>query len=196
MNLYISSFDSMIWNENDDLMFKKLNYRQQNKCLKYKKTADRKNYLYSRILLRTYLPQYTGIHYQDIIFKREKYGKPIIEKSDIYFNLSHTMGMTVLAIASGKSVGIDVEYVRNISDTGYKIMKKCFHPEEIKYIHKKENKSFDEAFFTIWTRKEAILKRNGTGMICDMKAINTVSEENRMAIHNIFYGKYIIALCE
>lgn len=196
MNLYMSCFDSAVWNENDDRLFRNLNYRQQNECLKYKKNEDRKNYLYSRILLKTYLPQYTGIPYENIIFKREKYGKPVIEKSDICFNLSHTMGMAVLAISPGKSVGIDIEYVRNISDPGYKIMEKCFHPEEIKYVHKKGNKSFAEAFFTIWTRKEAILKRNGTGMICDMKAINTMSEENEKAIHNIFYGKYIIALCE
>ena len=132
----------------------------------------------------------------NLIIERGENGKPYFSGgTKIFFNGSHSKDLLSVAM-SDKSVGIDVEYVRNISDTGYKIMKKCFHPEEIKYIHKKENKSFDEAFFTIWTRKEAILKRNGTGMICDMKAINTVSEENRMAIHNIFYGKYIIALCE
>ena len=76
---------------------------------------------------------------------REPGGKPFFpSRPDICFNLSHSHGAAVCALHN-KPVGIDVEKLR---------------PAPRRLAEGME----DEAFFRLWTAKEATVKRQGLGI--------------------------------
>ena len=76
---------------------------------------------------------------------REPGGKPFFpSRPDICFNLSHSHGAAVCALHN-KPVGIDVEKLR---------------PAPRRLAEGME----DEAFFRLWTAKEATVKRSGQGI--------------------------------
>ena len=76
---------------------------------------------------------------------REPGGKPFFpDRPDICFNLSHSHGAAVCAIHD-KPVGIDVEKLRPA-------------PRRL------AGNMGDEAFFRLWTAKEATVKRRGEGI--------------------------------
>ena len=81
---------------------------------------------------------------------------------NIFFNLSHSSGVSLLAFDPGSEIGVDVEMIDEEFD--YEpIVKRWFTPEEGKYIwQSKENSRI--RFYELWTRKEAYLKAIGEGI--------------------------------
>ena len=76
---------------------------------------------------------------------RETGGKPFFpDRPDICFNLSHSHGAAVCAVHD-KPVGIDIEKLRPA-------------PKRL------ANGMEDEAFFRLWTAREATIKRQGLGV--------------------------------
>lgn len=85
-------------------------------------------------------------------------GKPYIDGSKIFFNISHCDGLAV-CVLSDKPVGVDCESVRKASTA---VMKKCFGKNEADYINNCENRN--NAFTRIWTLKESYVKMTGDGV--------------------------------
>lgn len=85
----------------------------------------------------------------------ESNGKPFFEDyPNFHFNISHCENLVAVAVADS-SVGVDIEKVR---ETNLKIAERFFTDEEKDFV--KDSNSF----FYVWTRKEALLKRNGEGL--------------------------------
>lgn len=129
---------------------------------------DRRRHLVTRALARTILARSTGIPAGDIRFTQNAYGRPEIANDsarelDIRFNLSHTAGLVVLALASGRDVGIDVETVsrRNAS---LDIAERFFSPSEAAALRLVPDSARDRRFFDYWTLKEAYIKARGMGL--------------------------------
>ncbi|MCL4243665.1 MAG: 4'-phosphopantetheinyl transferase superfamily protein, partial [Candidatus Dadabacteria bacterium] len=121
----------------------------------------------SRGILRHILSLYTGEEPGAVEFGYGKGGKPFVKtRADaqaVSFNLSHSHEVAMYAIAAGKEVGIDVEYLREVkkpedvirrffTDTEGEFYRSC--PEELKL----------EAFFRLWTFREASVKAGGYGV--------------------------------
>ena len=85
-------------------------------------------------------------------------GKPYIDGSKIFFNISHCDGLAV-CVLSDKPVGVDCESVRKASTA---VMKKCFGSIETDYVNNSEEKNI--AFTRIWTLKESYVKMTGDGV--------------------------------
>ena len=89
-------------------------------------------------------------------------GKPYIDNSKVFFNISHCDGLAVCAL-SEHPVGVDCECVRKVSPA---VMKKCFGSSEIDYVDNSNDKN--EAFSRIWTLKESYVKMTGNGISSDI----------------------------
>ncbi|MGF1507207.1 MAG: 4'-phosphopantetheinyl transferase superfamily protein [Chloroflexi bacterium] len=86
------------------------------------------------------------------------YGKPYLPAHPVVqFNLSHSAGHIVIAVDRGRAVGVDIEAVRPLPDAAA-LAEVAFSPAE----RAAAAADLDE-FFTLWTRKEALLKAMGTG---------------------------------
>lgn len=94
-------------------------------------------------------------------------GKPYIPGGK-HFSISHSEGSWAVLLAD-EECGLDIQFERNISEM--KIAERWYHPDEVAAINNSE-----ETFFRIWTRREALVKAAGTGII-SASLPNTLAEE-------------------
>ncbi len=104
-----------------------------------------------------------------VIFREGK--RPQTDIKNIDISIAHSKNLAAVGVMSGGKIGIDIECVNKKHDTE-KLCKKYFSPAENKKMLNAENRT--EAFFEIWTRKEAVCKLTGEGL----KAIRKYDTEN------------------
>lgn len=129
----------------------------KNEILKYRVLNDRKSRLMAKVLLLNALAE-SGL--SSIAYKRDSGNKPFIENW-YPFNISHSHELTIFCYSeSSFEVGIDIEYKKEMDIDE---IAPYFHAEEKEYI--KSSTDDLSAFYEVWTRKEAVLKAHGTGII-------------------------------
>jgi 4'-phosphopantetheinyl transferase len=128
---------------------------------------DRNRYVVARGILRDLLGKYLRCAPASIEFVYGPYGKPSIanarSRPAICFNLSHSHGLAVVAIAQEREVGIDVELIR-AEFASEVIAKRYFSTKEVDELGKLPAELRSEGFFLCWTRKEAYIKAKGDGL--------------------------------
>jgi 4'-phosphopantetheinyl transferase len=132
---------------------------------RYQFACDERAFVLSRAVLRILLSRYLSRSASDIPLCYGRYGKPQISQiqTDLQFNIAHSGGIAVYAFAQGSSVGIDVEEVRP-SPEMESIARGYFCPEETRDLLSLPLQDREIAFFRCWTRKEAYIKGEGTGL--------------------------------
>jgi 4'-phosphopantetheinyl transferase len=134
---------------------------------RFVRESDRDRYIFAHALLRSILGTYLGCSPQKLVFETNQYGKPFLVtpngNNKIQFNLSHSHNMVLIAVARQFAVGIDVEYIRRISDA-HDIVHRFFSTHERHFLFSLSPAEFSEAFFTCWTLKEAFAKGLGRGL--------------------------------
>lgn len=130
---------------------------------------DRKRSVAGEMLARKAISEICNIKPESIIFKRTQHGKPYTSLAE--FNISHSEDIVVCAVDKAP-VGIDVEKIRPVN---LRTAKKVFSQNEINYLfgHTPEENEFTQTdnteilnrFFELWTKKEAVGKCVGTGLI-------------------------------
>ncbi|WP_340701564.1 4'-phosphopantetheinyl transferase family protein [Brevibacillus borstelensis] len=127
-------------------------------------------FLLGRMLLKSMIGQKRGVLPEEVRFIKNEYGKLFLDsrhvagsiKRPLFFNLSHSGRMLVCAFSEIEKTGIDVEAVKK--DCCFEVMRTVFVPEEIAYVEQQETPSMKrEAFYQLWTRKEAVMKALGKG---------------------------------
>ena len=95
-------------------------------------------------------------------------GKPyLIDYPGIYFSLSHSGNMAVLAISDSEA-GIDVQERRGYQE---KVVKRFYHESEIAVIEAISDPAEKaNCFYQMWTAKEAYIKYTGNGMGQDLRS--------------------------
>ncbi|MBU8567929.1 4'-phosphopantetheinyl transferase superfamily protein [Virgibacillus pantothenticus] len=139
-----------------------LDAEEKERFNRYKVASKKIEFLSGRILLKTILGDILGLPPASISFIKNSYGKPFIKQdSQIDFNISHSGNKLVLAITKNKNVGVDIE---KIEEDVLEVMDLVFLPDEISYINSQPSYyQRKEAFYNIWTRKEAFMKLSGKG---------------------------------
>jgi 4'-phosphopantetheinyl transferase len=128
---------------------------------------DRRHFIAARVLLRTLLGRYLSLPPQRLSFSYSPYGKPALagegESRALRFNVSHSYGLALYAVAREREVGVDVEYIRHdvVSDS---IAEHFFSAREVATLRSLPAELQPRAFFNCWTRKEAFIKARGDGL--------------------------------
>jgi 4'-phosphopantetheinyl transferase len=118
-----------------------------------------------RAALRLGLALYLCKPAREIVIKTAALGKPYVEDGDLHFNVSHCRGVGLIAFTRVGEIGVDVEAVQpNIE--GLDIASANFTPAEIAWIASTPSPLLQSQRFTrLWTRKEAVLKATGKGIV-------------------------------
>ena len=128
---------------------------------------DRSRYIAGRGLLRLLLGNYLGLEPAGIRFEYGLHGKPALAGQGgtrrLEFNLSNSNEMAVYGFSWDAPLGIDIEYVRPLPDMD-DFARRFFTPAECELIHSLSIQEKQDAFFRLWTCKEAYLKANGSGL--------------------------------
>jgi 4'-phosphopantetheinyl transferase len=130
--------------------------------------GDRHRYLVTRVLVRTVLSRYVSVHSRDWLFSKNAYGRPYIVNTEamdrgLSFNISHTQGLIVLGVTTGRALGVDVENfaARSVS---IDIANHYFAPREVAALNATEPPQQQYRFFEYWTFKESYIKARGMGL--------------------------------
>lgn len=129
---------------------------------------DRLSYVVSHAMLRIVLGKALRDDPSSFCFGTEGNGKPFLSdprpsEHRVRFNLSHSHGITLLAVCLDLEVGVDVEQVRPTRDVT-EIVDRFFASSESIAFKAIAPSRKTETFFRAWTRKEAILKGLGVGI--------------------------------
>ncbi|MCG8349772.1 MAG: 4'-phosphopantetheinyl transferase superfamily protein [Chloroflexales bacterium] len=140
---------------------------EQERAGRFHFAKDRNHYIAARGALRLILSRCLGIPAAILRFTYSSYGKPSLSEelggSQVCFNLSHSHGIALYALAKGQSIGVDIEHIRPdlASD---QIAERFFAPGEVAALHSLPVALRAQAFFNCWTRKEAYIKARGEGL--------------------------------
>jgi 4'-phosphopantetheinyl transferase len=155
-----------------------LSEQELKKSKRFLKKEDAENFLARRHALRMILMKFLNIDPKEIEYFPTFNKKPAV--TGINFNTSHTKDYAVIAI-SGYPVGIDLEYCESNFDPD-ELIQYCFSQQEHLYI--KCQTSIQEGFYTLWTRKEALIKATGEGLVRELKEVSVIDNEiSRMDQH-------------
>jgi 4'-phosphopantetheinyl transferase len=164
---------------------KLMNPVEREKQQRYRFAEDRHDALITRAFVRTVLSKYTtGESYvapQDWQFVKGDKGKPEIANPPLplRFNISHTQGLIVCAVALNVDLGVDVEYVKRKSSTT-KIAQYKFSALEVAELKSQPLDNQRKRFFDYWTLKESYIKAVGGGLSIplDEFSFNIVDDDN------------------
>lgn len=161
----ISIFDDMSQVTETEVrrMLPLVDEKRRTEALRYRHLFGQFACLKSWLMLQDLL-KHLGIN--NLETNQNEHGKPyLIRYPEVHFNLSHCKnGLAVVVDFS--PVGIDIESFRkgNLS-----LICKTMNPTEAEWIRASSDPV--EAFTQYWTKKEAVVKLRGTGLIDDLHHI-------------------------
>jgi 4'-phosphopantetheinyl transferase len=141
-----------------------LSAAERYKADRFATTALRNRYIEVRGRVRCLLAQYCNGTPPALRFSAGSYGKPCLpDYPGVAFNLSHSRQLVAAAVGYRCRIGIDVEVWRErINDAG--IVRRCFAHSEQAYWENLPLGQQREAFYALWTQKEAFVKAAGRGI--------------------------------
>ncbi|WP_454047865.1 4'-phosphopantetheinyl transferase family protein [Chryseobacterium sp. Marseille-Q8038] len=147
-------------------------FSQENKqnILRYRRWQDAQLSLLGKVLLQYGLKTYYNISDTETDVLTNK--KPYLKGNDLHFNISHSKDLVTCAIAE-YALGIDVEC--NDQKISYHDFIFQMTDKELQEIQDSEDKM--KQFFMYWTRKEAVIKAHGAGMMLPLDSFEIVNNE-------------------
>jgi 4'-phosphopantetheinyl transferase len=124
----------------------------------------RREYLTTRILVRTALSHYHPLAPEAWRFQINTHGKPTIDPDcGLHFNLSNSPGLVVCLIAQGVEVGVDAEPIGRAEKIA-EIALEVFSSLELAQLEVLPGPEKLDRALSLWTLKEAYLKARGVGL--------------------------------
>ena len=144
---------------------------------------DRRRFVAGRAILRSLLARYLNTPARQFTFDYGRRGKPQLADPALAswcFNLSHSQGLALYALALDHNVGIDVEALRTVPDAD-DIATQFFSPREAAEYLALPPAQREQAFFHCWTQKEALIKAVGEGFALPLSSFDVCVHPDRPA---------------
>ena len=177
-----------IWDFDLAAALAEISDQRREQALKFKYELGQRLCVLAYQLLKRGLSEVYGIQ-ENPVFEYNEHGKPsIVGHPEICFNLSHCKEAAICAI-SDQPIGVDVESVRSFNES---LVRYTMNEDEIRQIESAEDRAV--AFIRLWTKKEAALKLEGTGISKDMKQVlqqKNLDFETFVDVH----GRFVYSIC-
>jgi 4'-phosphopantetheinyl transferase len=144
-----------------------LSYAERDRASRFRFDQHRNRFIVGRGWLRATLGCYLQTEPGALDFRYGAHGKPALagafDKAGWHFNLAHSGPLALLAVTRLGEVGVDIEEVRPMPDAE-DLVNRFFSGREATLFRNLPEHQKSEAFFNLWTRKEAWLKATGEGI--------------------------------
>lgn len=124
-------------------------------------------WLVSRAALREILAAELEVEPAEVKLTLGDHGRPGLDpqahRTDLDFNLSHSGGLALIAVARNLRLGVDVERLRRGRDP-VRVADRYFSPAEVAAVRAFPSPDRPDAFLRYWTAKEALAKGLGLGL--------------------------------
>ena len=140
---------------------------------RFLRDEDRARFIASHAALRLVLARTLATEAAALNYRRDVRGRPFLAGpgGDLDFNLSHSGDCALIGLVQGARIGVDVEVRRPLPDA-LRIARAHFAPDEAEALAAHPPFAREEAFFTLWTRKEAVVKASGVGLSGSLAAFS------------------------
>jgi 4'-phosphopantetheinyl transferase len=144
---------------------------ERDRAQRFRTERDRLRYIVRRGLLRELLSGYLDRPPERIRLVCSPEGKMSLKGGPVRFNLAHSHGLVVYAIARGREVGCDIEW-RDCRFVAGLVPEKFFSPRELHMLRNLAVDKRTEGFFNCWTRKEAYIKGRGVDVSFPLRSFD------------------------
>lgn len=162
-----------------------LSANELNRASRFLHIRDRINYLVRAYYVRQILSCFVPEAPEALQFSSMGNRKPALE--NIHFNVSHSQGYVVIVVNSSP-VGVDLEYIDPRFDFD-PVLEQCFNDQEQAFVNE-GNRRLN--FYSLWTRKEAVLKATGEGLTNDLSLINCLGDSFRRHDHSYRLNSFLL----
>ena len=151
----------------DDLL-SVLSADEQHRVARLRRAEDRRRSALGSALSRSLLGQWLGVPPAAVPLTRTREGKPVLAPADTpsgpWFNVSHSGDVVLVAFSRFGRVGVDVEEPQPLDDL-LSVATAAFVPAEVEQVRAAAGEEQLACFYRLWTRKEAIAKALGIGIV-------------------------------
>jgi 4'-phosphopantetheinyl transferase len=174
MSLVVSDNEVHVWRVNLETyevylqhLKASLSSDEQLRADKFYFQRDRNHYIAARGILRSILGRYLACRPSALRFVYSRFGKPALVGAEsgqsLFFNVSHSHELALMAFSRVGDIGVDVEYMRpGIEYT--RLAQRFFSEYERRELLPLPPAQLHRAFYCCWTRKEAYIKARGLGL--------------------------------
>lgn len=137
--------------------------RELERAARFRFELHRRRYIVAWAGLRSLLGTLLGQAPGKLPLAYEPAGKPVLPGGPA-FSLAHSENCLLIGIAGNGRLGVDIELRRPVPDT-MSLARGNFSDEELRALAVLPPEHRSAAFLRVWTRKEALLKAVGTGLL-------------------------------
>lgn len=167
-NIHVWWASLSVFKQVADALSEVLSQDEHERAARFVFTRDRERFIVARAMLRNTLSHYLDQRPQDINFRYGPHGKPCLSSKSnavrLEFNLTYSRDLALCAVSYERRVGIDVEYLRPITNLR-KFASVAFSRAEQIELASLADEQRVLGFFNCWTRKEAYVKARGDGLL-------------------------------
>lgn len=163
-------FDSSHWTGFRSEANRVLPTQERERSLRFRQEQHRDAYVMAHAIWRLVLGEVLGIAAEDVALVSTAHGQPCLPGTGYATSLSHSGNHVAIAVARTECVGIDVE--RAPPRAGMRdLLKVVCTPEEANVMSTLPLPQQEAALLALWTRKEALLKAFGVGLLATPSTI-------------------------
>lgn len=140
-----------------------LDQRERESAVRLHHPLLRQRYVAAHSALRQLLGWRLGSDPTTLVIVVDHHGKPSLRNQRLVFNLSHSGGWALIALADDGLIGVDLELGERLSEID-RLAERLFGSGELAVFRALPHAMQARAFLTSWARKEAALKALGLGL--------------------------------
>ena len=155
-----------------------LSLKEKKKAVRFRKNLDRQVYVSGRGMLRVLIGECLELFPGEIEIAEERFGKPYLKgyRDSFQFNISHSGKYVAIAIHPGEQqIGIDIEEINRRFEY-WEVAGHYFSSNECDGVYTHRD------FYKIWTKKEALLKTTGVGLVDGLNQLDFSREVNFLKV--------------
>ena len=142
---------------------------ERGRAARFIRQEDQLRYVLAHGGIRAVLARYTGLDPSSVTFQMGATGKPTFAETKnnqhrVYFNLSHSHGRMLIAVARNQDVGADLEQIRDTVEV-VKLAERFYAPSEHDRVAGVTGLEQAKRFYRYWVAKEAVLKGQAVGLV-------------------------------
>lgn len=137
---------------------------ERERSRRFRQPQHRDDYVMAHAVWRLLLAEVLGATPGDVPLTSTAHGQPCLPGTGYATSLSHSGSQVAVAIARTDCIGIDIERSPPRVDMR-DLLKVVCTAEEAEALHLLPPHSRDDALLALWTRKEALLKAFGVGLL-------------------------------